>query len=241
LEKPVWTKGNTWKVRAMTFSTSGRDGKLHETGQYATLRFEVVDDEVVYGELCHVLKITPMDNTQFNYPGDTFEMWAYYSTKDFSLKRRREKSWTEGKLSVYDEHSPPGKCLLSFQIGTPFGLPLDVPPFPIIENSQPRELVHYEKVADVKDGTNSDEDKVVESSIITTAILEPDAGAQGLSGKQTRLPTFRVNFLTRDIYSKSGQKDKVHIKETWESGKKWWASAINNESHVVGRWILVED
>lgn len=243
LEAPVWIKGDTWKVKAMTFSTSGRDGRRHETGRYATLRFEVVDNEEVYGEPCHVLKITPADDTKYNYPGDTFEMWAYYSTKDLSLKRIRERSWTEGKLSEYDEHSPPGKSLLSFQVGTPFDVPLDMPPFPIREDSQPRELVRYDLKANAKVAASGDEDKVVESSIIATAAAEADSGAQGLSGKQASLPVFKVNFLTRDIYSKSGQHDKIHVEETWKGGNKWWTSATNisDVSRIVGKWSLVEE
>jgi len=226
IERPVWNKGDVWQIWSNI--RSHRNGVAHELSDRVTLRFEVVDNERVNGEECRVLRITSTDSMQAIYPYLSLELSAYYSVLDGSLKRVRTRRWDNCKLTEYDEHSPPGKSLLSFQLSLPFRVPLDIPQFPIREGGQPNEIVRYHPKANASDS----DDQVVESSIVTTSDLDTVSGGK---------PRFNVKFLTRSLYSKSGQRDEVRVEEVWEGSKKWWTSATNTESGTVGKWSLAEE
>ena len=71
IDRPIWSKGDSWRVKCPIYSYSEYDIKIMD---YYTLNVEVLDEENVRGQECYVLKINSQpDYVKTNEPISRYE------------------------------------------------------------------------------------------------------------------------------------------------------------------------
>lgn len=242
IDRPVWTKGDSWKVKCPAYRYSETEAKVKD---YYTLAVEVLADDKARDVECYVLKISSQpDFVKTGELNTRYESYVYYRKTDLAVRRIKTDVWKDGKLTSSDDYGWRGEGETAFGLEVSYPtMPIVMPMFPIAEGGS---VERYQKETVQKRSNGELQSLEEEDRVVSTKMSEDSTTGDasevvpGAASSQSVAGAVTVRFVQTDVYSKSGVREYRRLTETWAPGHKWWISARLGDRNQknIGTYIL---